>query len=211
MGQISYGQYQPQQGMGQSYGQQHERGFGQQQGHGSQQGYGMSGQQDWGQQSQQGMMGGQTQTSSGYGGFRGGMQAGWGQTETSRSRKGPKNYARSDERIREMVCERLVDEQGVDVSEVSIEVKNGRVELEGTVPSRQMRHRIEDIVDDCWGVQDIENRLRVQTQQSGQSGQESRSGSEQGRSGSSSGGFSGLSGSSSTKSGTESRGKGKEE
>ena len=167
----------------------------------------MTGQQDWGQQSQQGMMGGQTQTGSGYGGFRGGMQAGWGRTETSRSRKGPKNYARSDERIREMVCERLVDEQDIDVSEVSIEVKNGRVELDGTVPSRQMRHRIEDIVDDCWGVQDIENRLRVQTQQFGQ---EARSGSEQGRAGSSSGGFSGLSGSSSTKTGSESR-KGKEE
>ena len=66
---------------------------------------------------------------------------------------------------------------------------------------------IEDIVDDCWGVQDIENRLRVQTQQFGQ---EARSGSEQGRAGSSSGGFSGLSGSSSTKTGSESR-KGKEE
>lgn len=141
------------------------------------------------------------------------MQSAWGQTETSRSRKGPKNYARSDERIREMVCERLVDEQGIDVSEVSIEVKNGRVELEGTVPSRQMRHRIEDIVDDCWGVQDIENRLRVQTQQSGQESRSSSSSgsSEQGRSGSSSGGFSGLSGSSSTKSTSESRGKSKEE
>ena len=195
-------------------------GYGQQGSFGQQGGYG---QQEWGQQPQQGMMGTQTsQTGRGYGG----MQASWGQSELSRSRKGPKNYARSDERIREMVCERLVEDPGVDVSEVSINVKDGCVELEGTVPSRQMRHRIEDVVDECWGVQDIENRIRVQPQsqsqswsqqsQSGQQrGQESQkaSGSEHGQSGSSSGGFSGMSGSSSSKSGSSesSRGKNKED
>jgi len=194
-------------------------GYGQQGSFSQQGGYG---QQEWGQQPQQGMMGTQTsQTGRGYGG----MQASWGQSELSRSRKGPKNYARSDERIREMVCERLVEEPGIDVSEVSINVKNGCVELEGTVPSRQMRHRIEDVVDECWGVQDIENRIRVQSEsqsqswsqqsQSGQRGQESQkaSGSEQSQSGSSSGGFSGMSGSSSSKSGSSesSRGKNKED
>lgn len=36
-----------------------------------------------------------------------------------------------------------------------------RVVLEGTVPSRHMKHAIEDLVDACPGVQDIDNRVRV--------------------------------------------------
>jgi len=33
--------------------------------------------------------------------------------------------------------------------------------LEGTVSSRHMKHHIEDMVDQCRGVEDIENRIRV--------------------------------------------------
>jgi hypothetical protein len=36
------------------------------------------------------------------------------------------------------------------------------VTLEGTVPERQMKYAIEDVVDRCWGVQDVENYIRVQ-------------------------------------------------
>ena len=35
--------------------------------------------------------------------------------------------------------------------------------LDGTVPERPMKHEIEDLVDACPGVQDIENRLKVRS------------------------------------------------
>jgi osmotically-inducible protein OsmY len=147
-------------------------------------------------------MGGQAaQFAGGYGAY---PQV-WGQPGISRARRGPKNYARSDERISELVCERLVQEQSVDVSDVSVEVTNGRVTLDGTVPDRQTRHLIEDVVDGCWGVQDIENRIQVQSAQ--ESG--GMAGGQQGRISAASGGFASLSsGASGGKSGGT---KGKEE
>ncbi|WP_175821515.1 BON domain-containing protein [Burkholderia sp. BCC0419] len=78
-----------------------------------------------------------------------------------RQRRGPKGYTRSDERIREDVCERLAHALEIDVSDVSVQVNEGRVELEGTVPARWMRHDIEDLADGCMGVRDVENRVRV--------------------------------------------------
>ncbi|KVU43630.1 hypothetical protein WK69_18085 [Burkholderia ubonensis] len=78
-----------------------------------------------------------------------------------RWRRGPKGYTRSDERIREDVCERLAGALGIDVSDVSVTVQDGRVELDGTVPVRWMRHGIEDIADSCMYVRDIENRVKV--------------------------------------------------
>jgi osmotically-inducible protein OsmY len=76
-------------------------------------------------------------------------------------RPGPKGYQRSDERIREDICEHLWHEHHLDVSEVSVEVDQRVVRLEGTVPHRQMKHRIEDIAASCGGVEDVENRIRV--------------------------------------------------
>lgn len=76
-------------------------------------------------------------------------------------RQGPKGYARSDDRIREDVCERLIDARGLDVSDVGVQVRDGRVELEGSVPVRWMKHGVEDIADSCSGVRDVENRVRV--------------------------------------------------
>ncbi len=51
----------------------------------------------------------------------------------------------------------------IDASEVSIEVKECKVTLEGTVPERRMKHAIEDMAEACPGVVDVENRLRVQS------------------------------------------------
>ncbi len=74
---------------------------------------------------------------------------------------GPKGYRRSDERIREDLCERLWRDDHADVSEVSVDVKDGTVTLQGTVRERRMKHRIEDIAAACPGVRDVENRIRV--------------------------------------------------
>jgi hypothetical protein len=76
-------------------------------------------------------------------------------------RVGPKNYQRSDERIREDICERLWHEHHLQVDDVSVEVEKGDVRLEGTVPHRHMKHRIEDIAAGCAGVNDVENRIKV--------------------------------------------------
>jgi len=74
---------------------------------------------------------------------------------------GPKGYQRSDERLREDISERLMQAQHIDSSDVTVEVSGAKVVLEGTVPERWMKHAIEDLVDACPGVQDIDNRIRV--------------------------------------------------
>lgn len=81
------------------------------------------------------------------------------------SRSTPKGYARSDERIRDDVCERL-GRSGLDVSDVSVAVAGGRVRLEGSVHERSAKHAIEDCAADCGGVQGVDNRIRVQTEAS---------------------------------------------
>lgn len=74
---------------------------------------------------------------------------------------GPKGYQRSDERLREDISERLMEARYIDSSDVTVEVSGAKVVLDGTVPERPMKHAIEDLVDACPGVQDIENRIRV--------------------------------------------------
>jgi hypothetical protein len=75
--------------------------------------------------------------------------------------KGPKGYVRSDERIREDVCDRLSEDDEVDASDITVQVKGGEVTLEGTVPDRHSKHRAEDIADSVNGVRDVTNRLRA--------------------------------------------------
>lgn len=77
--------------------------------------------------------------------------------------RGPKNYTRSDERIREDVIERIVD-NGLDASEVEIEVKEGEVTLTGSVHQRLYKHRMEDIAESVSGVKDVHNQIRVKRQ-----------------------------------------------
>jgi hypothetical protein len=73
----------------------------------------------------------------------------------------PKGYHRSDERIRDDVCDRLTDDAWVDPSDVEVRVQNGDVSLEGTVDARETKRRIEDIVDDVAGVREVHNALRI--------------------------------------------------
>jgi osmotically-inducible protein OsmY len=75
--------------------------------------------------------------------------------------RGPKGYTRTDDRIREEVCERLSRDDDVDASEIEVRVQNGEVTLEGTVQTRSMKHQAEDLADDVTGVSDVHNHLRV--------------------------------------------------
>ncbi|MFN7144440.1 MAG: BON domain-containing protein [Myxococcota bacterium] len=101
------------------------------------QGHGMGGTRDW-----QGSEGG---------GFQGrGLS------------RGPKGYKRSDERIREEICDRLMGETGIDASDIDIQVKNGEVTLSGNVKHRDDKRRVEDLVETVLGVKDVNNQLRRQ-------------------------------------------------
>lgn len=75
--------------------------------------------------------------------------------------KGPRNYKRSDERIREDVVDRLTDDAYVDASDIEVTVQGCDVILEGTVINRSEKRRAEDVVESISGVVNVENRLKV--------------------------------------------------
>jgi hypothetical protein len=72
----------------------------------------------------------------------------------------PRGYQRSDDRIREDICERLM-EGPVDVGDVEVTVSEGEVTLSGTVEERWEKRAIEDIAAHVRGVHDVHNRVRV--------------------------------------------------
>lgn len=75
--------------------------------------------------------------------------------------RGPKDYKRSDERIREDANERLTEDRWLDASDISLSVTGGEVTLSGTVEDRYSKHRAERIVEDVTGVTHVQNNLRV--------------------------------------------------
>jgi hypothetical protein len=98
---------------------------------------------------------------TGHGGFIGG---GIRREDAGRGRplgRGPKGYQRSDDRIREDICERLMN-HWMDAEDVDVQVKAGDVTLVGSVRSRDEKHAIEDVAASVLGVKDVHNHLRVQ-------------------------------------------------
>jgi osmotically-inducible protein OsmY len=91
--------------------------------------------------------------------------SGQGTQSQSRSQnhygKGPKGYVRSDERIREDVCDRLSDDDEIDARDITVTVKNAEVILEGSVADRRSKHRAEDVAEAVSGVKDVTNHLRA--------------------------------------------------
>jgi hypothetical protein len=87
--------------------------------------------------------------------------------------RGPKGYKRSDERVREDICDRLTQHDEIDATEIEITVSNGEVTLQGTVESRPMKHTVENLIDSVQGVQEVHNQLRVK-----RSGQEAGAGED---------------------------------
>jgi osmotically-inducible protein OsmY len=77
------------------------------------------------------------------------------------NKNGPKGFKRSDDRVREDVCERLT-RADVDASEIEVEVKDGEVTLRGTVSERWMKHEAERTIEGVSGVKDVQNQIRVQ-------------------------------------------------
>lgn len=75
--------------------------------------------------------------------------------------RGPRGYQRSDERIREDVCDVLCDHGYVDASEIEVTVQSGEVTLTGIVRERAQKRMAEDAVERVAGVRDVHNQLRV--------------------------------------------------
>jgi hypothetical protein len=75
--------------------------------------------------------------------------------------RGPRGYQRSDDRIRDEVCERLARHPRIDPSDVEVTVANGEVTLRGTVDGRSAKRLLEDVADSVWGVREVHNEVRI--------------------------------------------------
>lgn len=78
--------------------------------------------------------------------------------------RGPRGYRRSDERIKEDVCQCLTDDRYIDASDVDVAVTDREVVLSGTVHSRAEKRHAEDLIERLPGVRDVINKLRVQAE-----------------------------------------------
>jgi hypothetical protein len=78
-----------------------------------------------------------------------------------RNRKGPKGYTRSDERIREDVCDCLMQDWDIDPQEIEVSVNDCQVTLGGAVATRDEKFRAEQDAASVLGVKDVSNNLRV--------------------------------------------------
>ena len=88
--------------------------------------------------------------------------------------KGPKGFVRSDDRVREIVCERLEDDDSIDASGIEVSVNSGEVTLQGTVDDRQTKRMVEDLIESLPGVRDVHNQLRIASRQRSEAKAEDR-------------------------------------
>lgn len=77
--------------------------------------------------------------------------------------RGPKGYRRSDERIREILCEHLTEDPSIDASEIQVTVKDCEVTLEGFVNDRRAKWWAEELAHRSRGVKDVHNRLKIRS------------------------------------------------
>ncbi len=91
----------------------------------------------------------------------GGPMTSWWMTPGPHLGKGPQGWSRSKERIMEDICERMAQHGYLDASNVQVDVNNGQVTLTGQVNSRREKRIAEDIAESVWGVNDVNNQLRV--------------------------------------------------
>lgn len=80
---------------------------------------------------------------------------------TSYAGKGPKGWQRSNENIRERVCDALERDPSVDATEIEVTVKDGTVTLSGKVDHRSSKRRAENLIEDLPGVKDVRNEIFV--------------------------------------------------
>jgi hypothetical protein len=84
-----------------------------------------------------------------------------GSHESRRYGAPPRGYQRSEQRLREDICDALMRRPELDASDVEVKVEQGEVTLEGSVRDRRQKLLIEQVCDSILGVQDVTNHLRV--------------------------------------------------
>jgi osmotically-inducible protein OsmY len=67
----------------------------------------------------------------------------------------------ADEKIREIITDRLSDDPSVDFRDINVVVQNGDVTLLGTVDSDQSRSSAESFIERMPGVRHMENKLKI--------------------------------------------------
>ena len=75
--------------------------------------------------------------------------------------RGPRGYQRSDDRIREDICDRLTRHGEIDATDVQIAVRSGEVTLDGMVDTRRAKRLAEDLAESVDGVRDVSNHLKT--------------------------------------------------
>lgn len=75
--------------------------------------------------------------------------------------RGPKGYQRTDDRIREDICDGLMM-SWMNAENVEVQVRDGEVTLQGTVKSRDEKRAIEALAESVLGVKELINSLRVE-------------------------------------------------
>jgi hypothetical protein len=66
-----------------------------------------------------------------------------------------------DDRIREIISDRLNDDPAVDARDINVLVHHGQVTLAGTVDNDDSKSRAERLADSTPGIMRVESRLRV--------------------------------------------------
>lgn len=74
---------------------------------------------------------------------------------------GPKGWVRSDQAIRDELCESLARESWLDASDIEVEVRDGEITLLGRVPNREQKRIADHIAHSIPGVRDVHNRLTL--------------------------------------------------
>lgn len=75
--------------------------------------------------------------------------------------KGPKGYKRSDDRIREEICEVMSRQGYIDASDIEVMVEGGVVRLTGLVETREEKRALEQMADHVHGVEEVQNEIRL--------------------------------------------------
>ncbi|MDY6947855.1 MAG: BON domain-containing protein, partial [Pseudomonadota bacterium] len=97
-----------------------------------------------------------------YGEYSGSPSGHFGEDYGQHRGRGPKGYKRSDDRIREEVCDCLTEDDRLDASNIDVAVKDGEVTLTGFVSARHDKRWAESLAERISGVKEVQNSLRVQ-------------------------------------------------
>jgi osmotically-inducible protein OsmY len=104
---------------------------------------------------------GQQHNWAGVGSWGPGAYGASSQSRPGYSGRGPRDYQRSDERIREDANDALTRDPEIDASDIQVSVSNGEITLKGEVEDRRAKRRAEDCVEQLAGVRDVHNELHA--------------------------------------------------